>query len=131
LEPELPFEFFVEGVPVSSQSSSHGKEAWKEKIRAVAKPKLPDPHLALTVPLKIEIFLLLANDLEADVDNTIKPIQDALNGLVYADDHQIEDIHIAKFSNGKVLALSNPSDTLIDAAATARPVVYVKVYSAD
>lgn len=83
------FEFSITGIPISSQS--HNKQSlnrWKTEVYQAAQAKwisgLPPFKGDLTI--KITYYY----DIESpDVDNIIKPIQDALKGLVYDDDRQI------------------------------------------
>ena len=127
MEPELPFEFLVAGTPVSLQSSADGINQWKERVRAAATLLLPENHFTIADPVRVDIFVFLDGDLAGDLDNIIKPIQDALNGLVYRDDHQVSHLNVAKFVAGGVGSFENPSDALVDAITGERPVVYVKV----
>lgn len=47
-------------------------------------------------PLKVEIRLYWPDKRKHDVDN-IKTLLDALSGVIWIDDGQIEDLHIRKF----------------------------------
>lgn len=84
------FEFLIPRRPVSLQAKRRSLRAWKDYVRALAaenwaKPPLrgADVHLAL-------IYLFDTDPL--DVDNIIKPIQDALAGIVYHDDSSVTDV---------------------------------------
>lgn len=46
----------------------------------------------MTVPVVLRLGYFYAGDPAADLDNIIKPIQDSLQGLVYADDIQVVDL---------------------------------------
>ena len=86
-----PFEFIVLGPPLSLQTKNRKRlQAWKKKARAAAagrwkKRKRTKP---LTGAVTIEICYYF-DRASPDVDNIIKPIQDALIGLVYVDDKQV------------------------------------------
>ena len=87
----IPFEFLINGPPVSQQTRNRARlEAWKAFVRREAETVWPngEPPIPDEVCVRITYFY----DSEApDVDNIIKPIQDALIGLVYIDDAQVSD----------------------------------------
>ena len=86
----FPFEFVVEGTPASLQSKSSRKRAWKAKVAHEATAKWPGsvPPTNNLVAVRITYFY---DTVSPDVDNIIKPIQDALVGIVYNDDSQVTD----------------------------------------
>lgn len=87
----IPFEFSVDGPPVSLQTKRRSRlQAWKAKVRreADAAWNNGDPPTPEEVCVRITYFY---ENEAPDVDNIIKPIQDALVGLVYADDAQVAD----------------------------------------
>jgi len=94
----LPFEFIVMGPPLSHQSHNKVRLAgWRNSVRqaAIAAWPLNDPVLA--EPLELTVWYL--HDGPAviiDNDNLVKPIQDALNAHIYADDHHIVATHVHK-----------------------------------
>jgi crossover junction endodeoxyribonuclease RusA len=91
------FEFFVVGAPLSQQPEILlGFENGKNYVRSEAAKLWSDqePHegnLKLTVVNYHERQSVLI-----DHDNMIKPIQDALAGLVYLNDRQITDAQTRK-----------------------------------
>ncbi len=91
-------EFTIDGPPVSYQTKDKSSlNAWKNAVRAEAAK-----HWAARPPLIGKLKCTIYNFHEGenpslDDDNMVKPIRDALNGLVYDDDSQIrysETIHI-------------------------------------
>ncbi len=91
-------EFTVLGPPVSHQTRDKAKlNTWKGAIRADA-----EKHWEGREPLAGKLKCMILNihegeDASLDDDNMVKPIRDALNGLVYVDDSQIrcsETMHI-------------------------------------
>jgi hypothetical protein len=91
-------EFTVIGPPVSHQTKDKaGLSAWKGVIRAEA-AKTWAGKAPLTGKLKCTIFNFHeGEDASLDDDNMVKPIRDAMNGLIYVDDSQIrysETMHI-------------------------------------
>ncbi len=87
----IPFEFIVNGPPISLQTKRRSRlQAWKATVRQEAERywTIGSPPTAELVTIAITYYFEGAS---LDVDNMIKPIQDALNGLVYADDKQVSD----------------------------------------
>lgn len=66
----------------------------------------------------------------ADVDNIIKPIQDALKGLAYEDDEQVTDLVSRKRSLDADLRVSDPSEVLAEGFDQRREFLYVLVREA-
>jgi crossover junction endodeoxyribonuclease RusA len=91
----FPFEFTVQGLPISHQTHNRAKlQAWKEAVRAAAHADWPGiPPTTELVQLKVICYY---DTDPPDVDNFHKPIQDALQGLVYVSDAQVTDAAPAK-----------------------------------
>lgn len=70
------------------------------------------------------------DEINIDVDNIIKPIQDALKGLVYIDDEQIIDILASKRKLSGNLRVDNRSIVLGEGFARGNDFLYVSVSSA-
>lgn len=68
-----------------------------------------------------------------DIDNIVKPIMDALIGVIYLDDQTVERITAQKFEpdlNWEFLAASEQLTAALDATSAsenATPVVYVHI----
>jgi crossover junction endodeoxyribonuclease RusA len=92
-----PFEFFVEGPPLSQQTrNSERLREWKEYVRAeAAKLWLNQPPVELPLKLTV-VYYHDRQSVLIDHDNMIKPIQDALAGLIYENDRQITDAQTQK-----------------------------------
>lgn len=92
----LPFEFIVSGRPVSHQTKDKKRlQAWKEQVRQAAKARW-----CLDAPVGGFVRVIITHYYDAppgdesavpDSDNIVKPVRDALNGLIYVDDYQITD----------------------------------------
>ncbi|QSX77978.1 RusA family crossover junction endodeoxyribonuclease [Agrilutibacter solisilvae] len=86
------FEFLIRKRPVSHQTKSRKNlQAWKAYVRSEAEKVWPVGRPAEEGDLRFSI-VYLCDDSPADIDNIIKPIQDALVGLVYVDDSLIADV---------------------------------------
>lgn len=83
------FEYLIKKRPASVQSD--GKTAWKEKLAKSFQQKWRSKSL-ITYPVRFSIVYLCDKNCKTDVDNIIKPIQDALNKVVIQDDFQIIDV---------------------------------------
>ncbi len=85
------FEFLIPKRPVSLQTKKRESlQAWKMYVREEARKSWNgqtveegDLHL---------ILVYLCDESPPDTDNIVKPIQDALVGLVFADDSLIADV---------------------------------------
>ena len=96
--------FRVDGVPVPKQSYRHSKsgdyqlarvKAWQNDIAWCAKEVmrvLPPMDGDLVVTLEF----ILPTRRRQDCVNLAKPVEDAMNGVVYVDDAQVVDLHITK-----------------------------------
>lgn len=45
-------------------------------------------------PLKVSVYYFFKNCRRRDLDNQNKLVLDALTGIVYEDDHQIDELHL-------------------------------------
>lgn len=121
------FELLIPRRPLSHQTGSRPRlQAWKSYVTGLAsqvwgqRPTLTDVQLRVTL-----VYLC---DLSAgDVDNIIKPIQDALVGVVFRDDLLVADVdcHRRYMSDG--IDLTNLPPLLIEGAFTGAECVYVAV----
>ena len=93
----LPFEFRIKGPPLSAQTKRRDRlQEWKKQIGNAARAELSNSPPCQT-DVRVTITYYYDGD-TPDVDNIIKPIQDALIGLVYVDDNQVIDTRSRKRS---------------------------------
>lgn len=89
------FEFVVPGPPVSAQARNSARLAeWKRIVRRAAETKWNRRGRPKPVMSNVRIQVTYYHDsdeVRIDEDNLLKPIQDSLNGLVYADDRFVTD----------------------------------------
>jgi hypothetical protein len=91
--PKLPWECVVLGIPVSvNVRNKVKKQRWRDAVQAAAHAEWPDGEAPLACKLEIHVTYYHERA-PLDVDNMMKPIQDALNGIVYVDDKQLTDRH--------------------------------------
>lgn len=84
----IPFEFTIKGPPISHQAKSASRRRWQAAVAAAAVAKVQQGNTPTTDDVAIYITYYFEGD-TPDVDNIIKPIQDALIGIVYVDDAQV------------------------------------------
>ncbi len=123
----LPFEFIVEGVPVSLQARRRQKlDQWKHKVREPAQLLWLSNAPPLSEQIQIDItYFYEYNSL--DVYKMIKPIQDALIGLIYLDDKQITDTHGRKRDLASSFKLEDVSVALAQGIIGGKDFVYIKI----
>jgi hypothetical protein len=120
-------EIMILGPPVSYQTKDKNNlKAWQALIRAEATNVWKGP------PLTGKLKFLLINFHEGDApplddDNMVKPIRDALNGLVYQDDRQIRYSETIQVSIDAPIRVRRASKILLDAFAKGEEFLYVRV----
>jgi Holliday junction resolvase RusA-like endonuclease len=125
------FEFFVEGPPLSQQTRNPARlREWKEYVSGEAAKlwRAQEPYeraLKLTVVYYHERPSVLI-----DHDNMIKPIQDALAGLVYKNDRQITDAQTGKTNIDGRFRLRHLSPIYARAFAGGRAFVNIRIEEA-
>lgn len=88
----LIVDFLLPCSPVSYQTkyASH-RRAWNEYIYGRARLAWPARPL-VNYPLKFTMVYLYDTQQPGDINNFVKPVQDALCALIYADDSMIRDV---------------------------------------
>ena len=128
----LPFEFVVMGDPVSYQSNNRNRlKQWQDTVRAAAEAAWPAGKPPVqTHCLMLVVYYFGQRPILLDNDNLIKPIQDALNGLVYQDDQLVTDTIIRRTSVTQTFLITNDSEILMEAIRRLEGFVYVRVEDA-
>lgn len=128
VEIDFPIEFNIRGIPVSSSvTRADSRDEWKERVRSAARLVLPEGHFVSDGRMSVTIYYFPGTAMQGDVDNIVKWILDALNKLIWFDDHQVERVTVQKFEPGRVFPFSSPSDGLRKALSSAGPIVHVRV----
>lgn len=125
----LPLEFTIAATPVSHQSRDRVRlAAWREAVAAAARYNWPVGAEPSAGPLRLLVVYYHEGDsYNVDGDNLLKPIQDALQGIVYRDDRQIVDAQVQKRSIDWEFQMRRISRVLADAFVQGDEFVYVKV----
>jgi Holliday junction resolvase RusA-like endonuclease len=121
------FRIWIPGVPKSLQSKG-SKEDYVQKIREAAKSVVPRPTKSPRVD--IEIFFISKRTMRADVDNVIKPILDALIGVVYMDDKQVRSVRAVAIPTDDAVHLTGrmPIKTLERLFKSEKKEFFVDIY---
>jgi hypothetical protein len=120
------FELLIRKRPVSLQGNSKGRNEWKTFVRSEAQKvwtgssPIKDANLQLTL-------IYLCRDNPPDTDNIIKPIQDALNKLVYEDDRLVSDVESHRRFLSEPIDMTNLPLLLRKGVIIGKECVYVKV----
>lgn len=126
----LPFEFAIDGPPVSQQARRRELvRQWSRSVRdaALQRWNANASPVAEVIMLTIIYFY---NDVPMDVDNIPKPILDALKGLVYVDDSQITDLFCLKRELTDRLQVETESQLLKNYIRRGAHFLYISVESA-
>lgn len=125
----MNFEFLIPKRPVSLQTKNRTNlQAWKNFVYAEAS-KTWTGTFNTTTDTHITLVYLCDED-PVDADNIIKPIQDALVGLIYADDLLVTDIECHRRPLKGTTDITQWPALLIKAIASGNECVYVRIRNA-
>jgi crossover junction endodeoxyribonuclease RusA len=126
----LPFEFVIEGPPVSQQTRRRARrQAWVDEVRRRAISRWPAEEPPVTGMIRIEITHIFAG-VAGDLDNLAKPVLDALKALVYEDDRQVTDLTVRKRDLTRGLRAEVTWPQFLDALNRGREFLHVLVQAA-
>lgn len=126
----LPFEFIIDGPPVSQQTRRRRRiRMWRQDVRDAANEYWPQGELPSTEAILV-IITYFYEDYSLDVDNIPKPILDELKGLVYLDDEQVTDIICRKRNLNSNLRIENPSSLLTDGLSRGNEFLHILIQEA-
>ena len=126
----LPFEFNVDGPPVSQQARRPERlTAWKMSVKAKAREGWAKNTPAVEQEISIEITHFFEGA-PADVDNIPKPILDAIKGVVYVDDQQVTDLVCRRRPLGGPHKVDPVSRMLAEGLAEGREFVHIRIVAA-
>lgn len=131
----LPFEFIVTDKPVSHQAKDKKRlQAWKATVRQAAAS-----HWKAAAPVGDNVRVTITHYYDAlpgaeetvpDSDNIVKPIRDALNGLIYVDDYQITDFVSRRRSLNGSFRVKGMSPTLAEGFCKGEEFLHILVEAA-
>jgi Holliday junction resolvase RusA-like endonuclease len=125
------FEFFVEGPPLSQQTKNPSMlREWKNYVRSEA-AKLWQAQGPFEASLKLTVvYYHERHSVLIDHDNIVKPIQDALAGLIYKNDRQITDAQTRKTNIDGRFRVRHLSPVYARAFASGKEFIYIKIEEA-
>lgn len=124
------FEFIVLGIPVSQQSRRRKRvRDWKETVLNSALNRWPPDAPPMAGDLKLTITYYYES-VPLDVDNIIKPVQDALIGVVYDDDGDITDTEARKRDLTGSFRVKGMSKVLADGFCSGEEFIHVRIENA-
>jgi crossover junction endodeoxyribonuclease RusA len=125
-----PFEFLLRSRPVSQQARrSSRKEAWKDFVRREAERSWGPVRVPADGPVCVTLIYVY-DEVALDVDNILKPIQDALVGLVFPDDSLVTDVIIRRRELRGTFDLTRVSSVLVEGFEYGNEFVYVSIADA-
>lgn len=129
-EPKSPrvLDVCVHGQPLSAQSASRlALEAWKQRVRSACIAAWKKGEPPLDVAVKLQVTFYRQSEL-GDVDNLLKPIQDALQGIAYRNDRQVVDASARRRDIDKAFKVRYMSRALALAFSDGRQFVHIEVW---
>ncbi len=126
----MHFEFFVEGPPVSQQARRRERvREWQNIVKQAAKQYWPENQEIVTEAVLLQItYFYEINTI--DTDNIVKPIQDAIIGLVYVDDAQVTDVIVRKRDLSANFVNRDLTPALMDGFACGQEFLHIVVKDA-
>ena|SRR5260221_8066967 len=85
-------EFVVIGTPVSVQASSAARRFWQQRVATAASQAAGEWVASRAASVVLSVAYFYAYQPVADLDNIVKPLQDALKTIAYEDDIQVVDL---------------------------------------
>ncbi len=124
------FEFIVDGPPVSQQTRRRERlKEWKTTVRQEAEKYWSSEQKTAMGDVMLQITYFY-DAVIMDVDNIVKPIQDAIIGLTYVDDDQVTDILVRKKNLSGNFKVENMTQTLAEGFARGTEFLYIVVTDA-
>ena len=118
------YNIWVEGRPQSFQKKRLVR--YKERIQQAARSIVP--RVLRTPRIDVEIWFHAYTSLRADVDNVIKPILDALKGIVYEDDRQVRSVRVVALPDGDAFGIESSSGDALDRLMGEPDQFLIKIY---
>jgi Holliday junction resolvase RusA-like endonuclease len=125
-----PIEFVIPQRPVSQQARRQARlREWKEFVAEHAKLAINEPRELASEPVALKL-LYVYEEAALDIDNILKPIQDALIGVLLEDDSVITDVEIRRRWLRTAFTINAVSPTLATGLALGREFVWLALSDA-
>jgi ribosomal protein L14E/L6E/L27E len=121
--------FVVIGVPVSSQGSKESRKRYQQLVSQEAAKSVAS-LIKDKEKVKVEIdWFSEGFENKPDADNIAKPIIDALKGIVFTDDKQVESHTVRKHDTLGVISLWREPLSIVEPLLDGnRDYVFVRIY---
>lgn len=104
LHDRLPeFRIWISGAPQTYRKSKKSLSRYIETLKSATREIVPFPIESGRIDIEIWVN---SDQLRPDVDNIVKPILDAMQGLVYFDDKQVRSVKVTALPYNDVYRLS-------------------------
>jgi crossover junction endodeoxyribonuclease RusA len=124
--PEL--DVCIHGQPISAQTlRRRSLEDWKRAVRSGCAAAWPGGQLPLDGWVRLRVTYY-CETIVGDVDNLVKPIQDALQGVAYRNDRQVSDVTGRRRKIDGLFRIRYMSPALAMAFSDGRPFVHIEVW---
>lgn len=125
-----PCEFVLPQRPISQQARRQARlREWKQLVAEHARLAMDGPRALANEPLALKLLYIYDQN-ALDVDNILKPILDALIGVVFEDDAVITDVEIRRRRRATPFILNTISPVLAAGLALGHEFVYVALTDA-
>lgn len=119
----LPVTFVIKGIPLSGQA--RGRAGWIARVKGEAMLSWSDaPPMSGEVSVVVWYFFRHGG---LDVDNMLKPILDAVKGVIYRDDSGVSQVIGRKTELVGGLRIRDASTILDQAVSEGSDFVFIKV----
>ncbi len=120
----------MDGPPVSQQTRRRERlRAWKIVVRQEAEKYWSPGQKTATGLIMLQITYFY-DSVAIDVDNIVKPIQDAIIGLAYIDDDQVTDVLVRKRNLLGNFKVENMTSTLAEGFSRGNEFLHIVVIEA-
>ncbi|MEW6113266.1 MAG: RusA family crossover junction endodeoxyribonuclease [Thermodesulfobacteriota bacterium] len=125
-----PFEFLIRSRPVSQQTRRKERlREWKDFVKGEAS-RYWQPDEAPANSFICITLVYVYDEVALDIDNVIKPIQDALVGLAFEDDSLVTDAILRRRQLRGTFDLTQAPPVLVEGFEYGDEFVYVQISDA-
>ncbi len=126
---QIRHSFAVIGTPVSSQGSSESKRKYQKTVTEAASKNVVNPVKG-NERIRIEIdWFSEGFQNKPDVDNMVKPVQDALKGILFVDDDQVVSVEARKHDIRSAIHFTDEPLCVIEPLMSGhKEYIFVRIY---
>ena len=124
----LIVDFLLPRKPISHQAKNKDNlNAWIQFVYGRAHAAMSGRRPVVSDPLKFTMVFLAEEEDQGDINNFVKPVQDALIAVVYSDDEIVVDVTAHKRVLSQPIAIAGLPLDLANAVIEGMPCVYVAI----